>query len=84
MQILSSMSPFRKIIIAASFLYCIIFSVFYWSDPAGFWRTMQLMNRFPLFAFLITTYVFIAIAVVEFLRTVFLMAIGLMIKPRSQ
>jgi len=84
MQVLSSMSPVRKTIIAASYLYCIIFSVLYWSDPVGFWRTLQQMSRFPLFAFLITTYVFISIAVVEFLRTVFLMAIGLMIKPRSQ
>jgi len=84
MQILSSMSPIRKTIIAVSFLYCIIFSAFYWSDPAGFWRTLQQMGRFPLFAFLITTYVFIAIAVVEFLRTLFFMAIGLMIRPRPQ
>jgi len=84
MQVLSSMSPVRKTIIAASFLYCIIFSVLYWSDPVGFWRTLQQMNRFSLFAFLITTYVFFAIAVIEFLRTLFLMAIGLMIKPRSQ
>ena len=83
MQVLSSMSPVRITIIAVSFLYCIIFSVIYWSDPVGFWRTLQQMSRFPLFAFLITTYIFIAIAVVEFLRTVFLMAIGLMIKPRS-
>lgn len=84
MQVLASMSPFRKTIIAVSFLYCIIFSVLYWSDPVGFWLTLQQMNRFPLFAFLIATYVFIAIAVVEFLRTLFLMAIGLMIRPRSQ
>ena len=84
MQILSSMSPTRKTIIAVSFLYCVIFSAFYWSDPAGFWRTLQQMGRFPLFAFLITTYVFIAIAVVEFLRTLFFMAIGLMIRPRPQ
>ncbi len=84
MHVLSSMSRVRKTIIAASFLYCIIFSVFYWSDAAGFWLTLQQMSRFPLFAFLITTYVFIAIAVVELLRTVFLMAVGLMIKPRPQ
>jgi len=84
MHVLSTMSPVRKTIIAVSFLYCIIFAVLYWSDPVGFWRTLQRMSRFPLFAFLITTYVFIAVAVVEFLRTVFLMAIGLMIKPRSQ
>ena len=84
MQILYLMSPARKTVIAVSFLYCIIFFVFYWSDPVSFWRTLQQMNRFPLFGFLITTYVFIAIAVVEFLRTVFLMAIELMIKPRSQ
>ncbi len=84
MQVLSSMSRLRKTIIAVSFLYCIIFSYYYWSDTALFWRTLQHMGRFPLFAFLITTYVIIAIAVVEFVRTVFLMAIGLMIKPRSQ
>jgi len=84
MEVLSSMSPVRKTIIAVSFLYCIIFFALYWSDPAGFWRTLQQMSRFPLFAFLITTYIFIAIAVVEFLRTLFLMAIALMIRPRPQ
>jgi len=84
MEVLYSMSPIRKTIIAVSFLYCIIFSVFYWYDPAGFWRALQQMSRFPLFAFLITTYIFIAIAVVEFLRTLFLMAIGRMIRPRPQ
>jgi hypothetical protein len=84
MEVLSSMTLKRKTIIAVSFLYCIIFSVYYWSDPAGFWRTLQDMGRFPLFGFLITTYVFIAIAVVEFLRTLFLMAIGIMIRPRPQ
>ena len=83
MQVLSSMSPVRKTIIAVSFLYCIIFSVIYLSDPAGFWRTLQQIGRFPLFGFLIMTYVFIAVTVVELLRTALLMVAGLIGRPNS-
>ncbi len=84
MQILFTMSPFRKTIIAVSCLYCTVFSIYYWSDPVGFWRALQQMSRFPLFGFLIMTYVFVAITVVEFFRTLLLMAIGFMIRPNSQ
>ena len=84
MQILFTMSPFRKTIITVSCIYCTVFGIYYWSDPVGFWRGLQQMSRFPLFGFLIMTYVFVAITVVEFLRTVLLMAIGWMIRPNSQ
>jgi hypothetical protein len=42
------------------------------------------MGRFPLFAFLVATYLFIAVAVVELLRMVFLMIIGLVIRPKPE
>ncbi|NIO06803.1 MAG: hypothetical protein GTO40_01995 [Deltaproteobacteria bacterium] len=77
------MSPVRKTIIAVSFLYCLVFFAYYWSDVAGFWQNLLQMSRFPLFAFLIMTYVFIAISVVELLRTLFFMAIGFLIRPDS-